>query len=398
VLDSAWVGALVFVGAAGAKMAGREELLAAARALTPALRDRARDTELLRRIPDETIRDLHAAGLFKVLQPACFGGYEADLATYFDLVLTLSEADGSVGWVYSVLMVQTWALSLMDPLASKEVWGADPSALLSSAVALRSGSIEKVADGYRIDARFGFSSGCHHASWIFILGVAHNAVEEGLTGFLVPRSDCEIVDNWEVMGLCGTGSCDVVVDSTVPTHRTHAVAKTGSQLSDAAIYNLPFMVVFPHAATVPIVGIAQGALDTYVASQKDRVRIIGGNVASEPSSQIRVAESAADLDAARLTLFRTAADVTEVASRDDALPPDLLARVDRDQVLAIRYAVTAVDRVFANAGARALSLDNPIQRAFRDAHAGAAHPAAQPEPRLAAYGALAFGVTPSPAH
>jgi 3-hydroxy-9,10-secoandrosta-1,3,5(10)-triene-9,17-dione monooxygenase len=379
-------------------MAGREELLAAARALAPVLRDRARDTELLRRVPDETIRDLQAAGLFKVLQPACYGGYEADLATYFDLVSTLSAADGSVGWVYSVLMVQTWALSLMDPLASKEVWGGDPSLLLSSAVALRSGSIEKVADGYRIDAQFGFSSGCHHASWVFILGVPRNAPEEGLTGFLVPRSDYEIVDNWNVMGLCGTGSCDVAVASDVPGHRAQSISKTGSQLSDAPIYNLPFMIVFPHAATVPVIGIAQGALDSYVTSQRDRVRIVGGNVAAEPSSQIRVAESAADLDAARLSLFRNAAEITEVASRCDALPPDLLARVDRDQVLAIRYAVTAVDRIFANAGARALSLDNPVQRAFRDAHAAAAHPAAQPEPRLAAYGALAFGVSPTPAH
>jgi 3-hydroxy-9,10-secoandrosta-1,3,5(10)-triene-9,17-dione monooxygenase len=379
-------------------MAGREELLAAARALTPVLRDRARDTELLRRIPDETIHDLQAADLFKVLQPSCYGGFEADLATFFDLVLALSAADGSVGWVYSVLMVQTWALSLMDPLASKEVWGADPSARLSSAVALRSGAIEKVADGYRIDAQFGFSSGCHHASWLFVLGVAQNAVEEGLTGFLVPPGDFEIVDNWNVMGLCGTGSCDVVVDSDVPSHRAHALSKTGSQLSDAPIYNVPFMLVFPHAATVPVVGIAQGALDSYVASQRDRVRIVGGVVGTEPSSQVRVAESAADLDAARLSLFRTAADVTEIVSRGDALAPDLLARVDRDQVLAIRSAVTAVDRIFANAGARALSLENPIQRAFRDAHAGAAHPAAQPEPRLAAYGALAFGVSPPPPH
>jgi 3-hydroxy-9,10-secoandrosta-1,3,5(10)-triene-9,17-dione monooxygenase len=184
----------------------------------------------------------------------------------------------------------------------------------------------------------------------------------------------------------------------VPAHRTHAISKTGSQLSDATIYNVPFMILFPHAATVPIVGIAQGALDRYVTSQRDRVRIVGGNVAAEPSSQIRVAESAADLDAARLSLFRTAADVTDVASRGDAPSPDLLARVDRDQVLATRSAVAAVDRIFANAGARALSLDDPIQRAFRDAHAGAAHPAAQPEPRLAAYGALAFGVSPTAAH
>ena len=131
-------------------MVDRQELMGAARGLVPVLRERARKTEQLRRVPEETIRDIQDAGLFKVLQPACYGGYEADLATYFDIVMALSAADGSVGWVYSVLLVQTWGLSLMDPRASEEVWGTDPSTLMSSASAPRSGYIDKVADGYRI--------------------------------------------------------------------------------------------------------------------------------------------------------------------------------------------------------------------------------------------------------
>jgi len=376
----------------------REELLDAARALVPALRERARDTELLRRIPDETIADLQAAGLFKVLQPACYGGDEMDLATYFDLVRTLSTADGSVGWVYSVLSVQTWAMALMDPRASKDVWGEDASALVSSATAPRSGYIDKIADGYRIDGQFGFSSGCQHASWVHVVGIPRNAPEEGLRAFLVPRSDFQIVDNWNVMGLCGTGSCDVVVDSTVPTYRVHSVMKTGSELSDAPIYNVPFFTIFPHAATVPLVGIAQGALDQYLTLQTNRARLFGGNVADEAATQIRVAESVADLDTADLTLSRTSADVTAAAASGEAFSADLSARVDRDRVLTTRYALSAVDRIFANAGARALSLDNPIQRAWRDVHAGAAHPASVPEATLAAYGALAFGVDPMASH
>jgi 3-hydroxy-9,10-secoandrosta-1,3,5(10)-triene-9,17-dione monooxygenase len=251
----------------GCGMAGRERLLDAARALAPALRARSRDTEILRRVPDETISDLQAAGLFKVLQAACYGGDEADLATYFDVVLTLSAADGSVGWVYSVLLVQTWAVSRMDRQAGEEVWGSDPSTLISSAVAPRSGYIDKIADGYRIDGQFGFSSGCHHAEWVFILGVARNAPEDGLLAFLVSRSDYDIEDNWNVMGLCGTGSCDVVVDGTVPTYRVLSVANTGSDVSDAPIYKLPFFTIFPHAATVPLVGIAQGGLDDYLLQQ-----------------------------------------------------------------------------------------------------------------------------------
>jgi 3-hydroxy-9,10-secoandrosta-1,3,5(10)-triene-9,17-dione monooxygenase len=352
----------------------------------------------LRRVPDESIEDLQAAGLFKVLQAACYGGDEADLATFFDVVLTLSAADGSVGWVYSVLSVQTWLVSLMDAQAGKEVWGDDPSVLISSAVAPRSGYIDKVADGYRIDGQYGFSSGCHHAGWAFILGVARNAPEDGMLAFLVPRTDYEIVDNWNVMGLSGTGSCDLVVDGTVPAHRVRSVLNLGSAVSDAPVHNLPFFTVFPHAAIVPLVGIAQGGLDEYLAQQKNRVRITGGTVGSEASSQIRVAQSAADLDAARLSLFRTCKDMTRAAALGEPFAAELVARVNRDYVLASGHAVRAIDRIFANAGAKALSLDNPIQRAWRDVHAGAAHPASVPDPQLAAYGALAFGVDPTPSH
>jgi 3-hydroxy-9,10-secoandrosta-1,3,5(10)-triene-9,17-dione monooxygenase len=216
---------------------------------------------------------------------------------------------------------------------------------------------------------------------------------------MVPRGEYEIVDNWNVMGLCGTGSCDVAVDATVPAHRVHRhrLGTTGSALSDAPVYRVPFFTMFPHAATVPLVGIAQGALDDYLTSQKSRTRMFGGNVASEASTQVRVAESAADLDSARLSLSRSFADITAVAAAGGVFPPELLARVDRDRVIGTRHAVAAIDRIFANAGARALSLDNPVQRAWRDVHAGAAHPASIPEVILATYGALALGVEP-PSH
>jgi alkylation response protein AidB-like acyl-CoA dehydrogenase len=113
--------------------------------MAPTLRERARATELLRRIPDETIAELRAARLFRLLQPARYGGY-------------------------------------------------------------------------RVKGRFGFASGCHHASWVLVFGLPLNAPEDGLVWCLVPRSDWEIDDNWNVMGLCGTGSCDLLIDGDVPAH------------------------------------------------------------------------------------------------------------------------------------------------------------------------------------
>lgn len=369
------------------------DLVRSACELGPTLQARGRSTEQLRRIPDETIGDLQAAGLFKLLQPACYGGYETDISTFHDVVMALAAADASVGWTFSVLSVQTWLLSLMDPRASEEVWGDDPTTLTSSATPL-TGYIEKVGGGYRISGRFGFSSGCQHASWILVFGLPRNAPDGGAHGFLVPGSDYRIEDSWYSMGLCGTGSCDVVIDALVPSYRAHPMSKYGSPLSEAPVYKLPCMIMYSHTPTLPVIGTAQGALDHYVASQKERVNALGVKVSTDPAAQIRVAESTADLNAARLALARNFADMTRLAVARDTFPPELMARADRDQILAIRRAVTAVDRLFATIGARALNLDNPVQRAWRDVHAGAAHPVSLPDSRLAAHGALAFGLPP----
>jgi 3-hydroxy-9,10-secoandrosta-1,3,5(10)-triene-9,17-dione monooxygenase len=107
----------------------------------------------------------------------------------------------------------------MEPRAIDDVWGGDPSSLISSAYRCVEGSIEKVLGGYRIAGRFGFSSGCHHSSWVMVAGVPSNAPKDGFLTYLIPAADFRIDDNWHVMGLCGTGSCDVVVDATVPAHR-----------------------------------------------------------------------------------------------------------------------------------------------------------------------------------
>ena len=272
------------------------------------------------------------------------------------------------------------------------MWGDDPTALIGTAAPCRDGTIERTAEGYHVTGRFGFSSGCHHASWVIVAGVVQG--KRSPVFLLVPKGDFEIDDNWHVMGLCGTGSCDLVFDTDVPPYRL-VDHRGGCPVSDAPLYRLPFWSLFAHAVTVPLIGAAQGALDDYVANQRDRVRLFGGAAAAEPATHTRVAESAAELDAASTALARNAAAITAAAAGGRDLPPELVARLDRDQVIAVRQAVAAIDRLFADAGARALDLDRPLQRAWRDVHAGAAHGSNHPDAKLAAFGARAF--TPPPA-
>ena len=285
--------------------------------------------------------ELQASGLFGVLQPAYFGGAEADPCTFFDVVMALSSADASVGWVYAVLSVHSWMTALLSEEALDDVWGDDPNALVCSAAFCRQGGIDKVDEGYRLSAQFGFASGCYHSAWALIISGVRNAPEEGVLGFLVPSQDYQIVDNWNVSGLCGTGSCDLAVEAIVPEHRVLNVMGTPAcSVSDATLYRLPFMSLFPHAVTVPLLGAAQGAVDDYVADQQDRVSVLGTRVAAATATQVRVAESTWDIDAALLCVYRNFAELMQVAEIEGAYPTELLARVDRDQYLAVRRAIS----------------------------------------------------------
>ena len=249
--------------------------------------------------------------------------------------------------------------------------------------------------GYRLSGRWSFSSGSDHAQWAILGGAATDA--DGNVRrlcFLVPRTDYVIDDVWRVVGLRGTGSNDVVIeDAFVPEHRTHDY-RSGSVTSDSPIYRLPFGPIFTFGIAAPLLGAAQGALDDHVAWTAERVRVTKGTrVAEEPFSQARVAEAAGELDGARLQIWRDLDDMLAFARDEKDIPIEIRARARLDQVRATQLAISAVDRVFQNSGGRVLHELNPIQRAWRDIHAGAQHNSNVPEPMLMAYGAMSFGLS-----
>jgi 3-hydroxy-9,10-secoandrosta-1,3,5(10)-triene-9,17-dione monooxygenase len=113
-----------------AKAPSAAEMIARTRAMIPKLRERASQGERERRLPKDTIADMQAAGLFKVLQPKRWGGYELDILTYFDVQMALGEGDMSVAWVYGVVGVHPWFVALLDDQAAKDIWGKDNSTLV----------------------------------------------------------------------------------------------------------------------------------------------------------------------------------------------------------------------------------------------------------------------------
>jgi 3-hydroxy-9,10-secoandrosta-1,3,5(10)-triene-9,17-dione monooxygenase len=381
-------------------------VIAGVRDLLPVLRERAQETEDARVVPAESVKALTETGFFRLLQPAAYRGYEADPITFLTAVRLIASACGSTGWVASVLGVHPWQLALFPPAAQDEVWGADPATRMSSSYA-PTGKAVTVDGGHRLTGRWSFSSGCDHATWVLLGGIVLDSEGKPVDfrTFLLPASDYTIDDVWDTVGLRGTGSNDIVVDDAfVPEHRSLSFtdvtrcACPGHEVNQAPLYKLPYGSLFSYAITTPIIGMATGAYDAHVAYQRERVRAayVGQKAAEDPHSQVRVARAAAELDAAWLALERNMTDLMAHARAGEKLPLPLRLRVRRDQVLGTGRAIEAVDLLFENSGGRALKTGTPIQRFWRDAHAGRVHAINDPERALSSFGRGEFGLDVPP--
>jgi 3-hydroxy-9,10-secoandrosta-1,3,5(10)-triene-9,17-dione monooxygenase len=378
------------------------ELLARAKQLEPVLRERLARADELRRVPDETIADFHAAGFFRILQPSRWGGFEHDPQVFFDVQQTIGAACASSAWVLGVLGVHAWQLALFPLEAQAEVWGADTSTLISSSYA-PTGKVERAQNGFLLSGRWSFSSGCDHGQWAFLGGMVPPLSEGGppeMRTFLVPRREYRIDDNWRVMGLKGTGSKDVVIDAPVfvPEHRTHKLvdgfkrSSPGNEHNPAPLYRLPFGQVFVRSVSTTAIGIAQGALDAYRAATAKRIAASdGAKVALDPSAQVVAARAAVRLDELRGTLRRNFDAMMAAVRAGEDLPLEARLRWRLDSSDAVATSVEIVDALFTESGGRAIFDGSPLQRAFLDIHCARAHYANNPEKPARNLGGVLLG-------
>jgi 3-hydroxy-9,10-secoandrosta-1,3,5(10)-triene-9,17-dione monooxygenase len=381
------------------------EVVAAVRELLPTFRDRAQEAEDGRVVPADSIKALEGTGFFRLLQPASFGGLEADPMAFYTAVRLIASACGSTGWVASVLAVHPWQLALFPGQAQQDVWGTDPATRMSSSYA-PTGKAVAVDGGFQVSGRWSFSSGCDHASWVLLGQIVTDSAgtPTDFRTFLLPAADYAIDDVWDTVGLRGTGSNDIVVAGAfVPEYRSLSftdvtkLACPGHEVNGAPLYLLPYGSVFSYSITTPVIGMATGAYEAHLSYMRQRMRVAyGQKAAQDPFAHVRVAEAAADIDAAWLALERNMADLMGCARAGQPIPTDLRLRVRRDQVRGTGQAIRAVDAMFENSGGRALKSGTPIQRFWRDAHAGRVHAINDPERALSMFGGGELGL-PVPA-
>ncbi|WP_340685132.1 3-hydroxy-9,10-secoandrosta-1,3,5(10)-triene-9,17-dione monooxygenase oxygenase subunit [Amycolatopsis coloradensis] len=378
-----------------------QDVIAGIRELLPVLRERAQEAEDARRVPEESVKALQETGFFKLLQPKTFGGLEADPVSFYTAVKLVASACGSTGWVASILGVHPWHLGLFEAQAQQDVWGDDTDVRISSSYAPM-GKADVVDGGYRLSGRWSFSSGCDHATWVLLGGpVFKDGKPVDFCTYLVPISDYTIEDVWDTVGLRGTGSNDIIVnDVFVPKHRALSFIATskcktpGQEINPGPLYKLPYGSVHPSTITAPIIGMAQGAYDAHVEYQGKRVRAAyaGERSKEDPFAKVRIAEAASEIDAAWLQLTHNIDELYQLACKGEKLPFPTRLRVRRDQVRGTERAIFAIDRLFENSGGRALRAGTPIQRFWRDAHAGRVHAANDAERAYVMFGTGAFGL------
>ena len=376
------------------------EMIARARALMPALRARASKGEKDRRIAKETIAEMQEAGLFRVLQPKRWSGFELPIGTYFDIEMALAEGDMSVAWVYGVVGTHPWGLSLFDDRAANDVWGKDPSTLISSSL-MPSGTAMPEPGGYRVQGRWRYSSGCEHCDWAFL-----GATIEGAAGgypdrclFLIRRSDYEIIDTWHVSGLKGTGSHDIAVKGVfVPAHRMIRYSDNfkgvapGLAVNTSPLYRLPWGQVFFRGVATASIGALQGMLDIFLEYGKSRVnRMFGTKAFDDPQVQMTCAEVAVGLDEMKTILHRNLRILEGYAARGE-MPsyPERIHFKFHSATAAERCTVLAT-KLFRAAGAAGIYADMPFGRILADITAARQHVSNQYETIGRNAGAAMFG-------
>lgn len=368
-----------------------------------------------RKLSETTAKILRDTGAMRLIQPARYGGLEADPRCFVEAMMTAAEYDGAAGWVLGVVGVHNWHIGLYADSVQQEVWGEDPDTWISSSYNYV-GKATRVDGGFRLTGRWSFSSGCEHADWVFVGGVVFDEQDQPLEmrHFLLPRADYEIIDVWNVAGLCGSGSNDIKVeDSFVPDAHSmswpdlQAHRCPGTEVNTAPLFRVPWGSMFLNAVTAPLVGMARGMLRESVGMVKQRMAgYLPPGAPAGPFdakrmwpavSMAKLAEVSSEIDAARVQMLDNLGEVYEhVLAHPDlagqaAVPLDVRARARRDQVMAAKRSTDAANTIFSLAGGRGLSLKSPVQRLWRDAQAGSHHVVNSTDQALTGYGAWLMG-------
>lgn len=376
---------------------GHAELIEAAERLVPLLKEKARETEIARRPLDEVMDAVRESGLLSMMVPKEYGGHEADIDTFFEVSLILSRADASMGWLIPFYIEHNFWIQAYPKEVREEVYKDQPYVLSPVNLFASGGGAKRVEGGFRLSGQWSWATCVSHANYVMPIAMIEG--EQMPLLFLLPIDQVEVIDNWHVSGMAGTGSLDYRIDDVfVPESHTISmlpffIERDSSPLPfDAPIFQTPMSPTLGFVVANTVLGAAQGALEAWKESTKAKLEKGEARMGDKPGDNPKfsvAAKTALTLETVELLFRDVLKDVMEKryqSTLDERA--SWLCRIAHGMFMA-RDAMTDLMSIAGASGGR---LDSPIQRAMRDIQIASNHGFLDRENRYAEYGRLITGL------
>ena len=348
------------------------------------------DQREARKMSKEVVDALKECGFFTMLLPKQWGGLERKPQEFFAEQVRIAEADMSTAWAGGIIAVHAFQLALMSEEAQREVYEADPNTLISSSYNPVGARAEMCEGGFMLHGRWGWSSGSDHCTWALLGGVIPG---DGYRTFLVPRNQYDIEDTWDVMGLQGTGSNDVVISEPifVPDHRTHKQMDGFNCVNDQdnPMYDLSWAQTFVRVVNSAAIGALKKAVKVFVESKQGNSTTDMTKFAGDVETQERLAKVLNTIGELEAVMYHNF-DKMEAASWKPTLEDRIMYRYQASIV--IDKAIEAIDTLFEVAGGRSVFNGHPLQQLWHDIHIARCHVANNPTAFARNLGSVALGM------
>lgn len=385
--------------------ARRDSLIQAAKDMVPMLRQRAAQTDTERRLLPETEKAFTDAGFFHLIQPKSGGGLELDIPLLLQIGTIIGSGCPSSAWVLCLLAVHNWAMGLWPVEAQREIFDSHGYARIPM-VLTPQGTAETAPGGYRLSGHWTYASGIDiatHAAVAALDPEVPAGEPPNVLTFVVPADRIEVVDDWFVLGLRGTGSKAVRCKNVfVPAHMTHAMSRVdppGAAVNPHPMYaGFPRVPFFTLTGTAPFIGALQLALDAFYERLHSRnpMYLPTDSQTQRVPSQIRLARAQALYDAASALFFEAANAYWNLIIKRAEITLEHCTKYRLQAAQVLHMCTEAVDLLISDAGTGAYFDHSPIQRAFRDIHMAHSHVAMNLDNASENHARVMLGMPPHP--
>ena len=358
------------------------------------IRDRSAEFSNQHFVTDDIVARFKDIGIYRSFVPKAYGGDERSPLDFLLAIEAISEADGSAGWVASFGICESYLGALPENVL-EEIWQ-NPDDIFAGAMFPVQPA--KVVDGgYLLNGRWKWASGCMSADRVGV-GIKPDSSGALPSMAVIDASDAEIdMSSWDVHGMSGSGSFDLVVDDVVAPVE-HTFLRGGKLTPDGPFFKYPTITIATQALAVTTLGVAQAAMNLLLNSAAQRASATGApNIGDRSYVQIEVAKAEARIRSARLYFYASIEEAWEVLLRGDELTPDLVSAMRLSSTHLTRECAAATATIYQLSGMEAAYYEHHLSRCFRDAHMPTQH-AFMGEITYQNAGAVLFGKEPLPGY